>query len=245
VNVKAKRPSLTDDSNDEILDYFVDEVLQMKREVLPLKKHLGSVLFEMLFERNSSARKSLEDLRDFAEGQYYSILSQGKQTFGLEPKTDSTVNPKTKDQKKKNLKSLKTQDSGVEMRQYFDFTFDLDFIVKIRRMKHVITIEEGKAVTPNGKFGNTGFDSSTMIRRGTLGYKEANIKLFGDSSKFRKFFKENSVIRKIRKQLKIPKCFKKSKKKNKDSLDMTENPNWVFNPLNPQNLVDVGSRKLI
>jgi hypothetical protein len=245
VEVNPKRPSLTDDTDDEVLEYFVDQVLKMKREVLPFKKHMGLVLFEMLYEVDSSKRKSLEDLRDFAEGQYYSLLSQAKHTFGLELKTDSNVTPHTDDQEETNLESLQMNNSKVEMREYFGFSFDLDSIVEIRRTKHVVSIQEGKAVVHDSKFDDNTLDSGAMVRRGTVEYTEENEQLFGDTNKIKNFLKENNIIKKIFKNFKISKCFKRVKQKEKKIKDRSEQSDWDWIPSTSPNVGYVDSRKLI
>jgi hypothetical protein len=90
-NSLSRVSSLTKDSDEDILEYFVKQVLQMKRDLFPLKHHLGRVLFEILKEKDSSKRTTLEDLRDLVQGQYYTIIPQGLQTFGVgSPGKDET-----------------------------------------------------------------------------------------------------------------------------------------------------------
>jgi hypothetical protein len=151
---KISGPSSSGDSEEQDLDTFVREVLKMKKELFPLKKHLGLILFGILEEADSSKRPSLEELRDLIQGQYYSIIAQGKKTFGLEPKKE--VAEKSNIQMEQEVDSesiIDTQESGVEIPEVSSFNFDLDLIVKMRRSENVISIKEGKAVTKESKSG--------------------------------------------------------------------------------------------
>jgi hypothetical protein len=139
--VKTPRPSLTESSDEEIFAFFLDEVHRMKREVLPLKHHMGIILLDILKETNSSKRTSFEELRNIVQGQYYTIIAQGKETFGFESKKKDTGNPDSSQQQEDLSASAKH--SGIP--DGLNFDFDLDYIVTVRRTKKVITIEDGDA----------------------------------------------------------------------------------------------------
>jgi hypothetical protein len=205
--VKVHYPSLTDGLDEDVLEVFVDEVLEMKRDLLPLKHHMGIILFGILKEIDSKKRPSLKDLRDLVQGQYYTIIAQGPETFGVEPQKNDTENPDSSQQQ--DLLSTSAKQSAIP--DGLKFNFNLDYIVKTRRKKHVITIENGEAVTPKGKFGGGEFNSGTMIRRGTEQYKKANQKLNGETSKIKKLFSDNKLTRQFKSLGKKIKCLLRSK----------------------------------
>jgi hypothetical protein len=211
---KEKYPDLLDKTLEKfILNDFVLQVLQMKKDVFPLKHHMGLIFFEVLKELNPTKRTSLEELRDFAQGQYYSIVSQGKETFGVESLKKNIPDFPTQNPQENTSDSLQSEDSNPEISDAFNFKFDLDFIIKVRRLKRVIKIVNGKAVAPGVENDVPEFNSGTMMRRGTQAYAEVNLKLFGETTKIKKLFTDNKAIRQVKKLGGRLKCLITKKRK--------------------------------
>jgi hypothetical protein len=214
--VKRPLPSITEGSDEEIFASFLDEVYQMKKELLPLKHHMGLVLFDILKAKDSSKRPSLEELRDFIQGQYYSIIAQGPKTFGGEPQEKDTEKFDSSQQEDLLFDSIK----GSKIPNVLNFEFDLDFIINVRRIKEVITIEEGEVITLQKKFGNQGFESDTMKSRASAEYDEATKDLFGKSGNMKRLRSDNVDREQFENLKKKLKCMRKSNDENEDSGEL-------------------------
>jgi serine/threonine protein kinase len=181
--VEVPNVLLSGDSDESVFKPFLNEVLKMKRDLLPLKHHMGFILFRILKEDNSSKRTKLEDLRDMVQGQYYTIVSQGKQTFRVEPKKKDTEIPESPQRQEHVSASVKSSIIADEL----DFKFNLDYIVNVRRTKQVVAIEDGQVVTIEAKSGNKKFTSESMVGRDSVELSQDDMKLVGEIEQFRNF----------------------------------------------------------
>jgi hypothetical protein len=212
--VKTPNPPLTGVPDDIIFKSFLDEVYQMKRQLLPLKHHMGMLLFKNLKEKNTNKRMKLEDLRDLVQGQYYTIIAQGQQTFGGQPQKEHTTNPDSS--KHQNSASASVKHSGLP--DEFNLDFDLDYIVNVRRSKHVKTIIDGHVVIPESQEPG----SSTLLRKGDPKFQDPREKTLGKIGKIKKLFTQNKLAKQFRKIKKKLECMRKSKKKDKHSEELDQ-----------------------
>jgi hypothetical protein len=212
---KAKRPraSLTESSDEEIFASFLDEVHQMKKEVLPLKHHMGLVLFNVFNQKYGTLRFSLEHLRAVVEGQYYSIIAQAPKTFGVELQKNNAENSDSSQEED----LFSASDKPSKIPDELKFGFDLDFIIKVRNIKHVITIDNGEVVRQKEEF-----DSDSNMSMDSSDYDGDSEEVLGKKKKMKRPLSVSSGSQQFKNLRKKLKCMRDSKKKGKGSGEIDQ-----------------------